>query len=101
MRCGGTPISLNSGTGGKRVDIVECTFEGSKTSYQIWDWNKFESAKGSHWKPKLTAFLNPSEDGYIPIRDNLLGTGSDEFHYMPYLLDILSVQETIKNILKQ
>ena len=101
MRLGGNPISFNGGTGGKGVDIVECTFGGSKTSYQLWGWNKFRSANGSHWKPELTALLNPSEDGYIPIRDNLLRIGNPEVHYMPSLFDTLSVQETIENILKQ
>ena len=86
---------------GIRVDIVEYKFEGTRTSSQLWDWNKFKSANGSHWKPELTALLNQSEDVYIPIRDNLLGIGSDKFHYMPPLLDTLSVQKTIKKILKQ
>ena len=33
---------------GIKVDIVEYTFGGSRTSSQLWGWNKFKSANGSH-----------------------------------------------------
>ena len=37
--------SVNGWTGGKGVDIVECTFGGPNKSYQLWDWNNFNQQK--------------------------------------------------------
>ena len=98
LDCGGIPVSVAGGSGGKGPDRVEFTVMGSKKSYRLWDWNQLQSATGDEWVDELTDRADPRVEGYMRTLDNVHNMIMDKPHNMPTFREALNVQELVEEI---